>query len=72
MKTIYDKECDALTIDLKKGTYWKSIELGPGVILDISKEGDLLGLEILFASKVFSKNLAKVLQHANIVHAEAH
>ena len=35
-KTWYDAEEDILNIGIKKGTYWKSIELQDGIVVDIS------------------------------------
>jgi len=51
MKVSYDPETDTLTIELKAGRVAESDESKPGVILDFSTDGDLLGLEILDASK---------------------
>lgn len=68
MKSWYDKEEDILGIRLKEGKYWKSIELDSGVVLDISKEGHILGMEIQEASKIFSragKVIAKAKQIAD-------
>lgn len=63
-KTMYDKEEDILNIELKKGIYWKSIELPNGVIIDLAKDGSILSIEILKASKVFAGNIKKIIEHA--------
>ena len=63
-KTWYDKEEDILSIRLEDKEYWKSIELPNGIILDISKEGSLIGIEILRASKVFSGDARKIIEVA--------
>lgn len=63
MKDItYDQEEDILNIELKKGTYWKSIELPDNIIVDIAKDGAILSIEILKASKVFSGDAQKVIE----------
>ena len=62
MESWYDTEDDILNIELKEGKYWKSIEAGNSVVIDIAKDGTILGMEILMASKVFSK--AKEVIHA--------
>ncbi len=62
--TWYDKEEDILNIELKKGEYWKSVELPNGVVIDIAKDGSITGIEILRASKVFSGDVKKVIEQA--------
>lgn len=66
-KTWYDKEEDVLNIELKKGDYWKSVELPNGVVIDIAKDGSITGIEILQASKVFSGDIRKVIERAKFV-----
>ena len=63
-KKWYDKEEDILNLQLKEGEYWKSIELPNGVVFDVSKDGSILGVEILQASKVFSGDVKKVIEMA--------
>ena len=60
----YDREQDVLNIELRKGEYWKSVEMPHGVIIDISKDGSITGIEILRASKVFSGDIRKVIEQA--------
>ncbi len=56
MKFEYDKEADAAYIYLEdsiaKGEVEKTIELNDNIIVDFDKNGKLLGIEILSASKV--------------------
>ncbi len=64
MKKSYDKEEDIIAIQLVDGNYWKSIELPNGVVIDISKDGQIIAIEIHNAKQVFSGEAKKVLQAA--------
>ena len=64
MENWYDTEEDVLGIRIKDGEYWKSIELPNGIIIDISQSGEIIGMEILRASKIFSGDIKKVLETA--------
>ena len=63
MESWYDEEDDILAIRIKDGIYWKSVELSNGAVLDISKDGSVLGIEVLNASKVFL-NAKEVIKKA--------
>jgi uncharacterized protein YuzE len=51
MKVVYDPEVDVLTITLSNAVIEESDEDKPGVILDYDTSGNLVGLEIIDASK---------------------
>jgi len=51
MKVTYDPEVDVLRILFSGAAIEESDEDKPGVILDYDKEGNVVGLEILDASK---------------------
>ncbi len=59
MKVKYDKETDILYITLSDEAIDESDQDKKGIILDYSKSGNLVGIEILNASKS-SINPAKV------------
>ncbi|MFZ1323042.1 MAG: DUF2283 domain-containing protein [Ignavibacteria bacterium] len=54
MKVKYDKEVDVLYISLSQKTVGESDESKPGIIIDYSIDGDIVGIEILDASKKIS------------------
>lgn len=51
MKVTYDPEVDVVRIVLRSSPIEESDEDKPGVILDYDKDGNIVGLEILNASK---------------------
>ena len=51
MKIDYDKEVDALYIQFLNEKASETEEVEPGVIVDFTKDGRVLGIEILNASK---------------------
>ncbi len=60
MKAKYDAEVDVLKISLNDAEIEESDAVSPGVILDYDSEGDVIGIEILNASKkieYFNPNL---------------
>ena len=62
----YDKEEDIIGIQLFKGECWKSLELPNGIVIDVSKDGKIVGLEISNAKKIFLGETKKVLQMAAV------
>ena len=55
MKIEYDHRADTLYIYLssRKEKVWKSREIEPGVILDLGKKKDVIGIEMLDVSRRF-------------------
>lgn len=51
MKVTYDPDVDVVRIVLSNAAIEESDEDKPGVILDYDKDGNIVGLEILDASK---------------------
>jgi uncharacterized protein YuzE len=59
MKVKYDRETDILYIVFSEKKIKESDEGKPGVIIDYDREGSIVGIEVLNASKKM-KNPAKV------------
>lgn len=54
MKIEYSKEADAIYVYFKKDFVEKSKEIEDGIVIDFDKNGQLIGIEVLDASKRFS------------------
>ena len=65
MEQWYDKEEDILGVRLQEKEYWKSIELANGIVIDVSRDGGVIGIEIPKASTVFSKDAKKVIDSSS-------
>ena len=64
MENWYDSNEDVFGIHIQDKKYWKSVELPNGIIIDISKDREIIGLEVLKASKIFSGDIKKVIESA--------
>ena len=64
MENWYDPEEDILGIHILDKPYWKSVELPNGIVIDVSKDGEIIGIEIIGASKIFSGDAKKVIELA--------
>ena len=61
MEIKYVKDIDVLNIELQVGKFAYSEELAEGVILDLSQDGEILGIEIIDATKRLQKEIAEKL-----------
>lgn len=59
-KIYYDKKTDVLWLNIKSGPEEQYNEVAPGVGVELGKDGELLGIEILNASKVLGSKLGFV------------
>jgi uncharacterized protein YuzE len=66
MEKIYSKEQDVMNIQLSDKPYWKSVELPNGIVIDVSKDGSIITIEILQASKVFSGDVKNVIETSKL------
>ena len=51
MEIDYDKEADALYIEFRKGEFAKNKKIDDFTVIDLDEKGNLLGIELLQASK---------------------
>lgn len=58
-KIFYDKKSDTLWLLVKSGVEYEHKEISPGVSVELGKNGELLGIEILNASRVLGEKIAK-------------
>lgn len=57
----YDREEDVLGIQLRDKNYWKSVEVSKKVVVDLSHDGEIIGIEIFEAKKSFKRDISLVL-----------
>jgi uncharacterized protein YuzE len=55
MRIFYDPDSDTLEIIFKEKGYEKSLDLQGKVVVDLDKNGDVVALEILRASKILGR-----------------
>lgn len=58
-KIFYDKKSDILWLLVKSGFEYEHKEISPGISVELGKNGELLGIEILNASKILSEKIGK-------------
>lgn len=56
-KIYYDKKTDVLWLFIKSGLEEIHQEISPGVSVELNKKGEVLGIEILNASRVLGSKL---------------
>ena len=59
MKFHYDKQVDAFSLRFNDGEYAESDEVKEGVIFDYDRDGKIMGIEILNASRSFAAPFAR-------------
>lgn len=57
----HDSQADVLYLRLKKGRAHDTLEIGDGLLVDVDKKGNPLGIEILFVSRCYGvKDLTSI------------
>ena len=62
MNIKYDRKTDALYIDIASGKYEKTNKVTESILVDVTSEGKVLGIEILDASENIKQFDPKNLQ----------
>jgi uncharacterized protein YuzE len=53
----YFKDDDVLWVNIKKGVEYESVEIAPNITVELGKNNDIIGIEILNVSKHFKKSV---------------
>ena len=61
----YDEEADVLAIELKSKDHWKAVEVSPHVIVSLSKDGEIVFIEILGVKNVFKKDAPLIVSRTS-------
>ena len=65
MKISYDPKVDAMYIRFKSGKYDHTKKVTEEILVDVTKDGSVLGLEILDAKKQFGEIKPKKIEFAS-------
>jgi len=60
-ETWYDTEEDVLGIQVANGKYWKSVEVSRNVVMDLTDDGKIIGVEIFQAKRHFKKDAPMIV-----------
>ncbi len=60
----YDADEDVLGIQFGKKKCWKSVEIASNVIIDLAKNGEIIGIEILKAKESFKQDVPMIISSA--------
>jgi uncharacterized protein YuzE len=60
----YDEEADTIGIMLKDKTHWKGVEISKHVVVDLAKDGEIVGIEILGVKEAFKKDAPLIVSKA--------
>ncbi|MCB0361915.1 MAG: DUF2283 domain-containing protein [Bdellovibrionales bacterium] len=52
MKTTRDEELDVAYVRLRRGKVQKTIELRPGLLFDLDRKGEVVGIEVMSLKKL--------------------
>ena len=67
MEISYDKEADAMYIEFRKGKFVKNKKVDDFTIIDLDKEGKILGIELLEVSNRLPTEAISEIHVKNII-----
>jgi len=67
MKITFDKDADAVYIELGSGEFASNKKIDDNTIIDLDKEGKIIGIELLEVSKRISKDFLSDIRVKNLV-----
>jgi len=70
MKINYDEKADAVYIELRKGKFAKNQKIDEATIIDLDNRGNVLGIEVLDASKNIPKRFLSKVEERIVAFAE--
>lgn len=69
MKITFDKEADAVYIELNEGEFVSNKKIDEDTIIDLDKNENILGIELLNVSRRISKDFLSDISVKNLVSA---
>ena len=70
MEISYDKEADAMYIEFRKGMFSKNKKIDDFIIVDLDKDNNILGIELLEVSKRIPSESLQEVHVKNLVLAK--
>jgi len=67
MKITFDKEADTIYIELSEENFASNKKIDEETILDLDKNGKIIGIELLNISKRMTKNFISDISFQNLV-----
>ena len=69
-KHYYDKKSDSLYIVIKEGEEESFEEIVPGINLELDSKGEVIGVEIINASRFINEKYEKKISEKSIAYSE--
>ena len=70
MKIEFDKDADAIYIEFSSGKFASNKKIDNDTVIDFDKDGNILGIEIINASKRIAKGFLSDISVKNLISKE--